>query len=174
MNKPCRTCKIYKNIKYFYKDKRCKDGHVNNCKECEKERTSKHRKENIEKVSKTNALWYQSNKEHSKSRSKQYNQLNRGKRNYYQAKYEAKKINATLSGFDNEIRKIYESCPKGWHVDHIIPLQGKAICGLHVPWNLQHLTAEENLKKSNKIMKNQDQKLLDQPLIDEIDGEGQE
>lgn len=47
------------------------------------------------------------------------------------------------------IRQIYLNKPIGCHVDHIIPLQGKLVSGLHIPENLQYLDAKENNRKQN-------------------------
>jgi len=82
---------------------------------------------------------------------------NRDKYNAYLAKYRAKKLKATPKWLTNEhyliIEQIYKKAKVlGLEVDHIIPLQGSNVCGLHVPWNLQLLTREENAAKSNKIV----------------------
>ena len=64
----------------------------------------------------------------------------------------AQKLSATPSWANkNVITEIYLNCPDGYHVDHIVPLQGKNVCGLHVEWNLQYLPANENLKKGNRL-----------------------
>lgn len=39
-----------------------------------------------------------------------------------------------------------------FEVDHIEPILGETSCGLNVPWNLQVITADENRRKSNKLI----------------------
>jgi hypothetical protein len=58
-----------------------------------------------------------------------------------------------------EIRQLYQiaitmtkTTGEQYVVDHIIPLSGESVCGLHVPWNLRVITQEENLAKSNKLV----------------------
>jgi 5-methylcytosine-specific restriction endonuclease McrA len=69
------------------------------------------------------------------------------------AKYKASKLNALPVWANlNKIKEIYSLCPIGHEVDHIVPLQGLTVCGLHVEYNLQYLTVEENRKKSNSLI----------------------
>lgn len=69
------------------------------------------------------------------------------------ALYRASKTTSTPLWADlSKIKEIYNSCPKGFHVDHIIPLRGSLVCGLHVENNLQHLPASDNHKKRNSYV----------------------
>ena len=49
-----------------------------------------------------------------------------------------------------EAQRLIKETGRKFEVDHIEPIMGEDVCGLNVPWNLQILLKEENLKKSNK------------------------
>ena len=100
-----------------------------------------------------NKAYYEVNKEKMKANSRHYAKNNKGIINAISSKRRADKIRATPSWANLEkIKEIYKNCPKGYHVDHIIPLRSEYVCGLHVENNLQYLTATENLQKSNNII----------------------
>lgn len=70
-----------------------------------------------------------------------------------QGKYRSAKLLRIPKYADLEaITIFYKECPIGYHVDHIIPLQGKNVSGLHILSNLQYLPAAENIAKSNKFI----------------------
>jgi hypothetical protein len=65
-------------------------------------------------------------------------------------KRQTAKLHRTPKFGQDGIVDFYINCPTGYVVDHIVPLQGKLVSGLHVLWNLQYLTPEQNSRKGNK------------------------
>ena len=119
---------------------------------------------NKEIIKQSRKLYYLKNAEKQKNYTKNYTLNNKDKIKEYHlnnphtqraitAKRRALKLKATPK-FANlkKIKEIYKNCPKGYVVDHIVPLQGKIVCGLHVEYNLQYLTKLENSSKSNRFV----------------------
>ena len=146
--KRCTRCTKPKTYENFSKDTYTYDSLKVTCKTCDKDYKIENREHNLD----ISRKYYQVNKEIFATKASIYRKNNLPLFASISAKYRATKLQATPNWADHEIiKQIYETCPKGYHVDHIVPLQNDLVCGLHCEFNLQHLTAAENLAKSNKF-----------------------
>jgi hypothetical protein len=120
---------------------------------------------NKERMSVYNAVYYRErNREKRLDQAKQWAQDNPGMANANKKAYKVAKIKACPQWVRDDadlmwmISQAYELAVQrskmlgySWHVDHIVPLRGKTVSGLHVPWNLQVIPSVENMSKSNKF-----------------------
>lgn len=145
--------------KWYFTGKPCKKGHIaprlvsnRSCKECSYEKREAY--ENSEAY----VNWKKNNK---KKAANAWQKRNKGSVNANTRKYQAAKLKRTPKWLSKEqhqmLKEIYQMAvdleqvfPWKQHVDHIIPLQGKTISGLHVPWNLQIISAKDNMIKGNR------------------------
>jgi len=148
MIKLCSKCS-FKGEDFLFRKER------NVCKVCNKKSMDSWYLLNKDKRKESTKRYYDANRHIYKVKKKAYQRANLAKYCAIANKHRATKLKATPKWLTKEqyaqIEQIYLLCPKDYHVDHIIPLQGKNVSGLHVPWNLQVLSASENLAKSNKV-----------------------
>jgi hypothetical protein len=158
--KTCKTCLETKELAFFAVHKQCKGGYENTCKACKVVKASKWQIVNKERKNSNNAKWRIENPDVSRQSSRNWNKNNKGHRNSMTRARQAAKLQRTpvwLTEFDLlKMRCLYQVAAmrtresgRAWHVDHIVPLRGKTVSGLHVPSNLQVIEAALNCSKSN-------------------------
>lgn len=107
------------------------------------------------------AEYRNSNREKVRASKREWMRANRGYARALCAKWNAAKYKACPGWVDtNAIIAIYKEAVRltrdtgtSYDVDHVVPLQGQSVCGLHVPWNMQILTHSENARKGNRLVK---------------------
>lgn len=166
----CKDCGV--NITDCYLPK-----HGPRCKSCVAEYNKVYRAKNAERIAESKRLWKINNKQHVEAKDRAYALANPEKKSAARKKWSqanpgkdtaAKKLNAEkrkkrmptwLSEDDLWIvDQAYELAALRtkvfgfkWHVDHIIPLNGRKVSGLHVPENLQVIPWIDNLRKGNRM-----------------------
>ncbi|MGH7975002.1 MAG: HNH endonuclease signature motif containing protein [bacterium] len=131
---------------------RYKNGH---CRLCQNEYYKRYYLDHQEKRAARNSQYYQDHKQEKAKYNKQWCDNNRGKVAQYQIKNKTNR-NLRIPKFGQDgIVEFYDNRPEGYEVDHIVPLQGKLVSGLHVSWNLRYLTPHDNRVKYNLLTESQ-------------------
>lgn len=173
----CRTCAQEKPIVEYQAHSTYKDGISTQCKACVSKYRKAIRASNIERDRNYSRKYKAKNKKTILQRSREYVKANPEKRKatmkaYRQANPEkdaesvrrrqASKLLRTPKWLTSTdlwmMREAYHIAKVrtkifgfSWHVDHVLPLRGDVVSGLHTPYNLQVIPAKINLIKANKV-----------------------
>lgn len=177
-SRSCNKCKIVKPLPEFTKMSSNKNGRGAICILCNRARGKEYADKNRDKKNSYSKKRYYENLEKNRQRCIESNRKRTEKIKIYKKEYDkrkpdfkckneakrrALKLRAMPKWLSEEqlqrIADIYKKAAEMTKetgiqhaVDHIIPLQGKTVCGFHHPDNLRVITAEENAKKNNKLL----------------------
>lgn len=152
----CRKCGTEKPLTDFNKDATKNLGVRRICKPCHRSEVAQYVQDHREQWKVACRRWYDNNKDRKLAYDQQY------RANYTERQKELKRLvtnarwrvlrSAMPAWADAKaMRDFYaEAARTGMHVDHIVPLRGRIVSGLHVPANLCLLPPSENQRKSNR------------------------
>jgi hypothetical protein len=170
---------VQQGLSRFYTGSPCVRGHVaprfvssKACVTCARENQNKWDAQNFGKLKQYSVKYDSKNRERRReaareyrknspdaanAATRQYRKRNPGIINAHCSARRAAQLSATPRWVDyNNLQNIYKQAKEmtlasgcNYQVDHIVPLKHDLVCGLHVPWNLQIITASENRRKKN-------------------------
>lgn len=159
----CVTCSLLKAKENPVANRAAKKKHY--CKDIHTSRSKQNEVHRVlyatDPVFRAKALAQTPNPEVRSRASKKYNAANPEKRLALAAKHRGLRRQATPPWFNSDhtsaVERLFILAARllletglPHEVDHIVPIAGKTVCGLHVPWNLQVIPANDNRRKSNK------------------------
>lgn len=164
-NVACKVCIRKYYVEYYAKNKHMWEEYDSRPEvmEMKKKRRQERYEEKKEEILAKNAEYYENNKKQIYENKKLWNIKNWDKVKVMKSVRRHRTRQATPKWLSAEQKQqifdIYMKTSKmrsesgeKYEVDHIIPILGETVCGLHVPWNLQPLTQTENRRKSNKLL----------------------
>jgi len=159
-HRPCTMCGQKKSPDNFYwypyttSQGKASIRRESRCKECAQQRRRDRYAKDPSKEKMWSDNWKTLNNERMLARQSEYKRtVGKAICNASNAKRQAAQLQRTVAWADlNEIQKIYDKATaSGLTVDHILPMQGEYVSGLHVPENLRLLSKSENSSKKNRF-----------------------
>jgi hypothetical protein len=172
--KTCTKCGEAKPLSEYHANPRNASGLQSNCKACQRAAAKRWRVTNKQHITQYNSAYRASNREAITAQERQYRTTNKEKLAAKDRRRHLSNPNAALMRKQKRravarqaeplwadaalIKLLYatrqyltQETGEVWHVDHVVPLQGRNVCGLHVHNNLRVVPAKVNLAKGNKF-----------------------
>lgn len=172
--KVCNRCHSAKPTSEFHKRSKSRDGRQAHCKECGRESARLSQNARLPEVMSRIAAWNKANPERSAAHHRKWRERNQERVAATNAAWKSANLGKARANQARRREQVRIATPQ-WanfffieeayhlaalrtaalgiqhHVDHIIPLRGRTVCGLHVETNLQVIPALENLRKGVSI-----------------------